>query len=220
MRRADIDRLGEAMRQRDLTDEEVDLYNRYRESFLPALASVLAALRDAGAPPATERQKTIWATVAKLRRSTARLSQVQDIVGCRVVVGLMADQGALVARLTQAHPDWRVIDRRKRPSHGYRAVHLIAVGGRHVEIQVRTELQHLWAEVSEASDRVFPGVKYGSGPPKTLSFLDAASALLMTVEDAEGAVAAEVLEHEREQLRATLRRILLVTQNVGHSEPR
>jgi ppGpp synthetase/RelA/SpoT-type nucleotidyltranferase len=37
-----------------------------------------------------------------------------------------------------------VIDRREKPSHGYRAVHVIVeCGGRMVEIQVRTELQHL-----------------------------------------------------------------------------
>jgi hypothetical protein len=117
-RRAEIDRLGEAMRARDLMDEEVDLYNAYRDSFLPALGSVLAALKDAGAPPATERQKTIWATVAKLRRSTARLSQVQDIAGCRVIVPLKNDQDALVALLSTAHPDWRLFDRCRRPSHG------------------------------------------------------------------------------------------------------
>jgi ppGpp synthetase/RelA/SpoT-type nucleotidyltranferase len=39
------------------------------------------------------------------------------------------------------------------------------ISGRHVEIQVRTHLQHLWAELSEkASDVMDPAIKYGGGP--------------------------------------------------------
>src|SRR6266704_1936073 len=62
---------------------------------------------------------------------TIRLTQIQDIAGCRIVT-----------------PD--IIDRRDTPSHGYRAVHVIVRhSGKLVEIQVRTALQHLWAELSE-----------------------------------------------------------------------
>jgi putative GTP pyrophosphokinase len=210
--KADVDRLGEAMRRRDLTDAEVGLYNRYRESFLPALDWVLAALTDAASPPATERQKTIWSTVAKLRRTTLRLSRVQDIAGCRVVVPLFQDQEVLTGLLMSNHPDWRLSDRRNRPSNGYRAAHLIAeVGGLPVEVQVRTELQHLWAEVSEAYDRVFPGTKYGSGPTEVLHVLEATSGALSIVEQMEGEVAAEILAEHREELRDMLRTTLAVT---------
>jgi putative GTP pyrophosphokinase len=210
-RRAEIDRLGEAMRQRDLTDEEVDLYNAYRGSFRPTLDAVLAALKDAGAPSATERQKTIWSTAAKLRRSTARLSQVQDIAGFRVVVPLKLDQDELINRLTPRHPGWRIIDRRDRPSHGYRAVHALAlIDRRHVEIQVRTELQHLWAEVSEACDRAYPGIKYGTGPPDVLSTLGTTSDLVAVVERSEGLVPDEVVAASRRRTRALLNAAMLV----------
>jgi len=58
-----------------------------------------------------------------------------------------------------------VIDRRKNPSYGYRAVHVIATArNRPVEIQVRTELQHLWAQLSEKlSDAHGLAIKYGGG---------------------------------------------------------
>lgn len=60
-----------------------------------------------------------------------------------------------------------VVDRRKNPSYGYRAVHVIAyVHQAPVEIQLRTKLQHEWANLFEKlADRVGRGIKYGE-PPK------------------------------------------------------
>ena len=58
-----------------------------------------------------------------------------------------------------------VIDRRQKPSHGYRAVHVVvSCFDKVIEIQVRTSLQHLWAELSEKiSDLIGPAIKYGGG---------------------------------------------------------
>ena len=42
------------------------------------------------------------------------------------------------------------IDRRKNPTYGYRAVHVIVYwDGIPVEIQIRTELQDTWAQIVE-----------------------------------------------------------------------
>lgn len=218
MRKADVDRLGEAMRQRDLDDAEVDLFSSYRASFLPALADVRGVLRDVGSLHVTERQKTLWATVAKLRRSTARLSQVQDIAGCRVVVSDTHAQNVLTERLITARPEWRLFDRRYRPSHEYRAVHVVASSGRlPVEIQIRTELQHVWAELSEAWDRVYQGVKYGSGPEKVLDMLALASSVVSEVESLE-TLPPEVLASDREathvSVRATLARLFPTSSDI------
>src|SRR6266849_269436 len=95
-----------------------------------------------------------------------RLSQMQDIAGCRLIVDDFESQQVIVRRLhRQLAPLGKVksVDRRRRPSHGYRAVHLIVtVDGKPVEIQVRTLYQHLWAELSEsAADRYGSQVKYG-----------------------------------------------------------
>ena len=52
--------------------------------------------------------------------------------------------------MSQLFPQARVLDLRARPSHGYRAIHVAPmIDGYRVEVQVRTNLQHLWAELSE-----------------------------------------------------------------------
>lgn len=183
LRKADVDRLGEAMRREELTEERISAFRAYSDAFTPALSSVVTELQSAGAPPIAERLKTLRSTVAKLRRGTARLSQVQDIVGCRFIVPTMREQDMFVARLASEHSQWRTYDRRAAPSHGYRAVHIVATaGGLPVEIQIRTELQHNWAELSEAWDRLYEGLKYGAGPPDILGLLEAVSHLVQQVE--------------------------------------
>ena len=57
---------------------------------------------------------------------------------------------------------------------------------RRVEIQIRTSLQHLWAEISEKlSDIADPNIKYGGGPVALRAALTNAS---------EGIAALELLE--------------------------
>ena len=60
----------------------------------------------------------------------------------------------------------KLVDRRTHPSHGYRAVHVIVyVDGAPIEIQVRTKLQHEWANLFEKlADRVGRGIRYGEPP--------------------------------------------------------
>ena len=62
----------------------------------------------------------------------------------------IADQEEAVQSLVRLFDRMTLMDRRNQPSHGYRAVHVI-VGHKDklVEIQVRTLLQHAWAELSE-----------------------------------------------------------------------
>lgn len=77
-----------------------------------------------------------------------------------------------------------VVDRRKRPSHGYRAVHVIVDHrGKLIEVQVRTVLQHAWAQLSEKlSDEVNSAIKYGAGNEELVSLLAMLSDSSMDVE--------------------------------------
>src|SRR5205814_6139582 len=123
----------------------------YRRSFSEAYEFVVGAIRIKLAVEPTGRPaKSTTSISEKLLRESIRLTQVQDIAGCRLIVPEMADQDRLVASLKTLFESASVVDRREHPSHGYRAVHVVVKkSNKLVEIQVRTSLQHLWAELSE-----------------------------------------------------------------------
>jgi ppGpp synthetase/RelA/SpoT-type nucleotidyltranferase len=81
---------------------------------------------------------------------------------------------SLSTRLQQVFPDAKLVDRRAQPSFGYRAIHLvIPADSKLVEIQVRTQFQHLWAQYSEAlADRTGHELKYGAGDERVRAFLE------------------------------------------------
>ena len=92
---------------------------------------------------------------------------MRDIGGLRIVTKAdLTEQDTIVSRIVERFPVTKVIDRRKQPTYGYRAVHVIAtVDGRHIEIQVRTYLQDLWAQAMERlADEAGREIRYG-GPP-------------------------------------------------------
>jgi hypothetical protein len=107
--------------------------------------------------------KSTLSIVAKLRRQPIKLSRIQDIAGCRIIEPNILRQDREIQNLKFDFPSATVIDRRVKPSHGYRAVHVIVkVHEKPFEIQVRSDFQHKWAELSEkASDIVDPEIKYG-----------------------------------------------------------
>jgi ppGpp synthetase/RelA/SpoT-type nucleotidyltranferase len=78
----------------------------------------------------------------------------------------LREQNAVVEKIKALFTSAKVIDRRVAPSHGYRAVHVVAaVDDCPVEIQVRTRLQDLWAQIFEKlADRVGREIRYGSRP--------------------------------------------------------
>jgi ppGpp synthetase/RelA/SpoT-type nucleotidyltranferase len=161
-----VDQLGGRLRKGSVAEGDLQQLDAYRRSFAGAYDEVVAIIRDTTQLEPTGRPaKSTTSIIEKLRRETIRLSQMQDIAGCRVVVDNILVQDQVVERLRGALPKAIVVDRRKQPSFGYRAVHVIAsVRNKLVEIQVRTELQHVWAQMSEQlGDLVGPAVKYGGG---------------------------------------------------------
>jgi hypothetical protein len=166
--RTQVDRLGDRLRKDDVpSDDDLRLLSAFREERRGAMDAVGAGLAALVGSVPPGRLKTINSIVDKLRRERSRLSTVQDIAGLRIVRDMTRiDQDVLVQHILARFPDCRVVDRRVKPSHGYRAVHVIAAVERHlVEIQVRTELQHRWAMLVEGlADAWGQQIKYGGSP--------------------------------------------------------
>jgi putative GTP pyrophosphokinase len=204
-----VDLLGERLKAQ-VTDADLRLLDRYRREFGPSYEAVVASLRGLLAlEPSGRPAKSTTAIVDKLKRSSMRLSQMQDIAGCRVVVADMPAQNSTVDRLIAAFPTATVVDRRKKPSHGYRAVHVVVKPAqRAVEIQIRTQLQQLWAECSEKeADKFGIELKYGGGNALLRKFLIETSEQIAKAESSNAFLEA-INEDRREQIRDALRAYL------------
>ena len=194
-----IDRLGDRLRGGSHTESDLRLLDDYRRSFGEAYEAVLRTIRQHGKLPTGRLSKSTFSIVEKLRRESIRLSQMQDIAGCRVVVASVVEQEQVIACFRTVFPGASVIDRRDKPSYGYRAVHIIAeISGKPVEIQVRTALQHLWAEVSEKfSDVLDPAIKYGGGSDEWRSLLTSSSKAVASYERLENTYSKAAAAHEK-----------------------
>lgn len=180
-----IDRLGDRLRQGSPSESDLRLLDEYRRSFGEAYEIVVRTIRERlQLEPTGRPAKSTGSLIEKLHRESIRLSQIQDIAGCRVVVADVAEQERVVASLRSIFPGASVVDRRANPSYGYRAVHVIArISGKLIEIQVRSSSQHLWAELSEKlSDVINPAIKYGGGPDEVRQALAAISTEMAKLE--------------------------------------
>jgi len=208
-----IDRLGARLRKGQVSESDLRLLEDYRRAFGEAYRSVVLTIRrQHGLEPTGRPSKSTSSVIEKLQRETIRLSQIQDIAGCRVVVTDVAEQERVVASLRALFPGASIVDRRKTPTYGYRAVHVIVeVNERLVEVQIRTTLQHLWAELSEKfSDVVDPTIKYGGGESEVRNLLLGRSELVSRLEKLEqemltpGRAVPEELKKELEGLKVDM----------------
>jgi putative GTP pyrophosphokinase len=213
-----INKLGRRLRQGELpTDEDLDLLAEYQASLYPVMKETFIEVRDAFETAFPEqvfdptiREKQIRSIVTKLRRQPTNMSSIQDLLGFRVVVPRAPDQQRLVDLIPHGE-GWRFKDRRAEPSHGYRAVHVIRrMSQGSVELQIRTQLQHEWAELSERLERRFPGVKYGRGAGEASQGLMRLSRSIALVEGFEmhghPSITGEI-ERLQSQLLVTLREL-------------
>jgi putative GTP pyrophosphokinase len=161
---ADLDRL----------QSDLDVVWEYRTQFQDPLTRVTANLRYYVAEESSEviiaqRLKRLPQIINKLARyPTQRLTQMQDIGGCRAILpGGLPEIRAVQRRLERR---WSIIDSDDYISGpkatGYRALHLIERrSGMAIEVQLRTPAQHQWAEdVERAELRTRYPLKDGKGP--------------------------------------------------------
>jgi len=164
-------------------DNALEIINNYRSAHnLPLLVFRidLAGRARKVDPTATvaQRLKRLPAIEAKLRRiSSMRLTQMEDIGGCRAVVrtvGMVQRVSRLYEKSRTKHECEHVIDYLTKPKEtGYRGIHLIYAyhsvtkpesNGLQIEIQIRSRQQHAWATAVETVDAFTgQGLKDGSG---------------------------------------------------------
>ena len=130
------------MRKGSPSEADLRLLDEYRRSFGEAYDGVVRTIRKRlNLRPGGRPAKSTTSIIEKLRRESIRLTQVQDIAGCRVIVANVKAQDRAVQLLCQAFPNAIIMDRRTNPSHGYRAVHVIVTMSETlIEIQVRKHL--------------------------------------------------------------------------------
>ena len=148
-------------------------------------AKVAECSRGAGLDdPIAARIKQIDSVVAKLRRMPTKLSGLEDIAGCRIAVPTTGDVDRLLAQCVTLDVS-RVRDYRESPNNSYRAVHLTVRAGdrKPVELQLRTHLQDLWANLAERCAALIDlQLKYGGGPSDLRDLLKLTSVYAATLD--------------------------------------
>lgn len=113
----------------------------------------------------SQRLKRLPSIEDKLRRfEKMKLTQIQDIAGCRAVLDTTHDVWEVNSRYERSERDHKISDYISSPREsGYRAFHLVFryqtdneanahYNGMKVEVQLRSKMQHIWATAVETVD--------------------------------------------------------------------
>jgi ppGpp synthetase/RelA/SpoT-type nucleotidyltranferase len=172
-----LKKMGKALADGTETSEQLDhldaLLSRCDEIQLEArevLAGSLSSIQLAsgGNLEVRGRAKTLITLREKLVRMGGQtLPVIRDLAGLRIVGDMtIAEQDMVLDHACNALgvsvDNRKIIDRRQNPMRGYRALHAeFKLDEIRVELQVRTQLQHVWAEVYErAGDRLGRSIRY------------------------------------------------------------
>ena len=166
--RARVDEAGVALTNADALppelDEALEVINNWRSSHAYPLNTFQATLRYkarqvSANPLVAQRIKRLSSIYQKLRRfSWLKLSEMQDIGGCRAIVDSTRQVDRLVTLYKKSDLKHKLDDEddyiRNPKRSGYRGFHLIyrynsdkieTYNGLKIEMQFRSPLQHAWA---------------------------------------------------------------------------
>jgi hypothetical protein len=167
-----VDRAGMALIAEPFDDIDAylaafDVVNNWRSAHSFPLNTFTVTLRRKGHQVdanclVAQRIKRLASITLKLRRfSGLRLSQIQDIGGCRAIVSDVEKVKQLVEvyRASELKHKMKIDDYIATPqASGYRGIHLIYTynsdrstiyNGQKIEMQIRSQFQHAWATAVE-----------------------------------------------------------------------
>ena len=167
----------------DDLDNALEIINNFRGAHSMPLLVFRVDLSDRArkvdvTATVAQRLKRLPSIQAKLSKlSTMRLTQMEDIGGCRAVVrnvGMVRRLAKIYATSRTKHKPLHLVDYVQTPREtGYRGIHLIysyfsdskpACNGLKIEIQLRSRQQHAWATAVETVETfTAQGIKDGRG---------------------------------------------------------
>ncbi|MGB6101068.1 MAG: RelA/SpoT domain-containing protein [Comamonas sp.] len=197
-----IDRAGIALAKDSFRNVEEmvefeDVFDEYRKSHLEPLSETTLELQrwlneyghDYYIAQRLKRKPQI---IRKLNRLSVRLTQLQDIGGCRIIVekNELVDQiiSFLKAKIesTEELKLVRITDYREkgRDITGYRSVHLLLErSGKKLELQLRSRIQHYWAESIERTSVIYGRhLKESEGDERVISYFQKLSDAFFEIE--------------------------------------
>lgn len=175
-----LSKVGEALAAGDPSDEDLELYAAALDAFDQRTVWLRNAIDELdwdvvlGRPidlSVTGRTKTLGTLVDKLERQPdIKLPYIRDVAGVRVVGDLLlSEQDAIARHLLGVFGGaaTSLVDRRAEPESGYRALHVVVQCHElPVEVQIRTDLQAMWADLYERqADLWGRQMRYGQPPP-------------------------------------------------------
>lgn len=169
--RNQVKKAGVAIRDNEFNDRDLEVASNWRASHSFPLNTIQNGIRrhaKAVYPSATisQRLKRLPSIVSKLQRvPTMKLTTMQDIAGCRVVVRNVDEvyrvaikyMNSDIRHVLKIEHDYMQCPKRD----GYRSLHIVAKynsdktdswNRQLIEIQIRTLLQHSWATAVETVD--------------------------------------------------------------------
>ncbi|NDU86471.1 MAG: RelA/SpoT domain-containing protein [Ferrovum sp.] len=154
--------------------------------------------------------------IRKLNRLSVRLTQLQDIGGCRIIVEKNADVDRSlkflqeqIAAQNSISVD-RITDYRERGKDitGYRAVHVLMTRhGHKLELQIRSRIQHYWAESIERTSVIYGyHLKEQEGDAAVIGYFKTLSDVFYEIEAGREPSAQQKIEVDK--LRATSEKVI------------
>jgi ppGpp synthetase/RelA/SpoT-type nucleotidyltranferase len=220
-----IDRAGQALANPPVEEtfehlELEDVFDAYRAKHLEPLTKLTLAIQSwlvgyGKKYYIAQRLKRKPQIARKLRRFHVRLTQLQDIGGLRIIVennNAVDELSNHIEKMLRDDPKYSIkkpTDYREkgRDRTGYRAVHrIVTYEGVTLEIQIRSRIQHYWAENIEKTSVIYGHqLKEEQGHKDVISYFKALSDIFFDVElgrspDSQQKLDLEVLRQSAESI--------------------